>query len=213
METKDVIFTREKLVKTIYDRDHARCLQDDKNCLFLLNSLLEKPMTFMDIKMAFEEVDATKSDKTIYGYLNKLKKAGLVMEAGKRVISDPERIDKRIRDLTLYSRTAKVFYIALESGSETAHHDSYISIIAKITRILLDRSGVDSNKFQEYYHEFAQQKRGDIEELNKIDDKDILTLLSSFDSRSVKYIIDTICWLTFIGRKEKVHEDLINSFK
>ncbi len=56
-------------------------------------------------------VDEKKSDKTIYGYLNKLKKANLVMETGKRIITYSE---SQIKTLTLYSRTAKVFYIAID---------------------------------------------------------------------------------------------------
>jgi hypothetical protein len=218
METQDVIFTQARLVKTIYNPEDAKCLQEDKGCSFLLHALLDKPMTFDDIKKAFAEVgkdgkDSTKSDKTIYGYLNKLKKAGLVMEAGKRVISDPGRPDKRIRDLTLYSRTAKVFYIALETHEDKPVKGDYFTIIAKLTRQLLGAKDIDFDCFGKYYDEFTQQKRKEIEKLNEIDNPIVLDRLSTLDARSAKYIIDTICWLSFIGKKGKVHEELVDCFK
>ncbi|MHA1212083.1 MAG: hypothetical protein ACTSSH_06445, partial [Candidatus Heimdallarchaeota archaeon] len=117
MKSQDVIINKEKLVKTIYDLNNARCLQDDKNCELLLNFLLKGPMTFQDIKNAFKEVNAEKSDKTVYGYLNRLKKSTLVMEAGKRIITYSE---SHIKTLTLYSRTAKVFYIAIDMEKDTS---------------------------------------------------------------------------------------------
>jgi hypothetical protein len=210
MKTQDVIINQEKLVKTIYDMSQVRCLQDDKNCELLLNFLLQGPMTFEDIKNSFKEVNAEKSDKTIYGYLNKLKKAKLVMESGKRVITYP---DNRIKTLTLYSRTAKVFYIALDIEDRVVDKDDYFTIIGKIAANLLNFSKFDEDCFHKYYEEFSLKKRNDIEKINKIDNPEILKLLTSFDVRGTKYVIDTLCWLSFIGSKKEAHKDLMDCFK
>lgn len=210
MKTQDVIINQEKLVKTIYDIEHVRCLQDDKNCELLLNFLLKGPMTFDDIKNSFKEVNAEKSDKTIYGYLNKLKKAKLVMESGKRVITYP---DNRIKTLTLYSRTAKVFYIALDLEDENREKEEYFIIIGKIAAHLFNIPKFDSNCFHKYYDEFTIKKRKDIEKINKIDNPEILNKLTSLDVRATKYIIDTLCWLSFIGSKKEVHRDLMDCFE
>ncbi|NHJ85949.1 MAG: hypothetical protein FK734_10840 [Asgard group archaeon] len=209
MKTQDVIINREKLVKTIYDNKSAKCLQDDKNCELLLNFLLVGPMTFEDIKNAFKEVNSEKSDKTIYGYLNKLKKSNLVMEAGKRIITYSE---SHIKTLTLYSRTAKVFYISLDLDSKKQKPDLYLDVIGKIITQLIDKKKIDEDNFRTFYDKFTQKKRSDIEKFNNIDNPEILDLLASFDVRATKYVIDTLCWLSFIGDNPEVYESFIKCF-
>ncbi|MBN1331009.1 MAG: hypothetical protein JXA54_16170 [Candidatus Heimdallarchaeota archaeon] len=211
MKTQDVILNKEKLVKTIYDLESARCLQDDKNCELLLNFLLETPMTFEDIKMAFKGVNAEKSDKTIYGYLNRLKKSDLVMEAGKRIITYSE---SQIKTLTLYSRTAKVFYVSLDiSKSEGKKSPNYADVIGQILCQLLNFKSFDNEQFEKFFFNFSNKKRVDIEQINKIDQPEILDQIIPFDVRATKFIIDTICWLVYIGENPEVYNEFIQCFK
>ncbi|HUT80369.1 MAG TPA: hypothetical protein VMZ29_04125 [Candidatus Bathyarchaeia archaeon] len=211
MKTQDVILNKEKLVKTIYDLDSARYLQDDKNCELLLNFLLNAPMTFEDIKMAFKEVNAEKSDKTIYGYLNRLKKSDLVMEAGKRIITYSE---SQIKTLTLYSRTAKVFYVSLDiSKSEGKKTPKYTDVIGQILCQLLNFKSFDKEHFENFFFNFSNKKRIDIEQINKIDQTEILDQITTFDVRATKFIIDTICWLAYIGESPEVYNEFIQCFK
>ncbi|MGC9779901.1 MAG: hypothetical protein HZR80_11710 [Candidatus Heimdallarchaeota archaeon] len=210
MKTQDVIMNKEKLVKTIYDVKSTKCLQDDKNCELLLNFLLAGPLTFEDIKNAFREVNAEKSDKTIYGYLNKLKKANLVMEAGKRIITYSE---SHIKTLSLYSRTAKVFYIALDIDTKKKdEEEEYYLIIGKILCQMQNYSSFDEKCFKKVFEVFTQKKRIDVEKINKIDNPEILDLLTSIDIRATKYIIDTLCWLSFIHEHPKIHDDFKECF-
>ena len=211
MKTQDVIINKERLVKTIFDNKSAKCLQDDKNCELLLNFLLKGPMIFEDIKNAFKEVNSEKSDKTIYGYLNKLKKADLVMEAGKRIITYSE---SHIKTLTLYSRTAKVFYIAIELDEKHMRTiDVHFEVLEKIACQLLNCDQVDENCFKDFYNDFTDKKRIDINKINDISNPEILDLLASFNVRSTKYIIDTLCWILYIGGNPEVYKSLIKCFK
>ncbi|NHJ32170.1 MAG: hypothetical protein FK732_04855 [Asgard group archaeon] len=211
MKSQDVIINKEKLVKTIYDLESVKCLQDDKNCELLLNFLLSGPLTFENIKEAFREVNAQKSDKTIYGYLNRLKKANLVMEAGKRIITFSE---SHIKTLTLYSRTAKVFYIALDlSGEEEEDKvDDYFTVIGRITCQLLKYKKFDEDCFRKFYNEATQKKRIDIEKINNIDNPEILDLVATFDVRATKYVLDTVCWLSYIGEHPEIYQEMIKCF-
>jgi len=212
METQDVIINKEKLVKTIYDLGSVKCLQDDKNCELLLNFLLNDPMTFEDIKEAFKTVNAQKSDKTIYGYLNRLKKAHLVMEAGKRIITYSE---SHIKTLTLYSRTAKVFYIALDlSGDEKEKDrvDDYFIVIGRITCQLLNFKKFDEACFRKFYDDTTQKKRIDIEKINSISNPEILDLVATFDVRATKYVLDTVCWLAYIGEHPEIYQEMTKCF-
>jgi hypothetical protein len=211
METQDVIINKEKLVKTIYDLDSVKCLQDDKNCELLLNFLLDSPLTFEDIKEAFKIVNAQKSDKTIYGYLNRLKKANLVMEAGKRIITYSE---SHIKTLTLYSRTAKVFYIALDLSGDAKEDksDEYFKVIGRITCQLLNFKKFDEACFRKIYSEITKKKRIDIEKINSINNPEILDLVATFDVRATKYILDTVCWFAYVGEHPEIYQEMIKCF-
>ena len=208
MKTQDVIINKEKLVKTIFDRKSAKCLSDDKNCQLLLSFLLAGPMTFEDIKQSFKDVQSEKSDKTIYGYLNKLKKADLVMETGKRIITFSE---SQIKTLTLYSRTAKVFYIAIDIDEKQSNQ--YFNLIGTLVGKILGYENFDENCFKKFYEDYVETKRAEISKINEISDPEILELLSKSDVRGAKYVIDTMMMFSFIGKKENANKDLLKCFK
>ncbi|MHA1124807.1 MAG: hypothetical protein ACTSO7_02915 [Candidatus Heimdallarchaeota archaeon] len=211
MSVQDVIIIQEKLVKRINKIENAKCLTDDKNCELLLDFLLKGPMTFEDIKKAFIKVDEKKSDKTIYGYLNKLKKADLVMETGKRIVTYSE---SQIKTLTLYSRTAKVFYIALdlEGDGIDNQYDDYFNVLSKLMCEMMNLKNIDEKCFKKIYDEFIVKRRTDIEKLNEIENPEILDLLATFNSRGTKFVIDTLMWLTFINDKNKIYDELRKCF-
>lgn len=208
MDVRDVIINQEKYVKTIYDPEHAKTLQDDKNCQLLLNFLLEGPMTFEDIKEAFKQVQAEKSDKTIYGYLNKLKKADLVMETGKRIITYSEN---QIKTLTLYSRTAKVFYIAIDT--EKKARDNYFKLTGKLLCQILGFDSLDEDYFKELYDRYIELKRKDITKINEQADDEIVQMLAETDVRGTKFVIDTLMMFAFIGQNEDIYKELMKCLK
>ena len=208
MKTQDVIINKEKIVKTIYNARSAKCLSDDKNCQLLLSFLLEGPMTFEDLKQAFKDVQSEKSDKTIYGYLNKLKKADLVMETGKRIITYSE---SQIKTLTLYSRTAKVFYIAIDIDEKKS--SKYFELIGKLVAKIIGQDEIDIDKFKVFYEEYVEEKRAKISEINEIEDSEIMDLLSSSDVRGAKYVIDTMMMFAYIAKKKDLSQELLSCFK
>ncbi|MHA1243601.1 MAG: hypothetical protein ACTSPK_05535 [Candidatus Heimdallarchaeota archaeon] len=211
MSIQDVIIIEEKLVKRINKIENAKCLTDDKNCELLLDFLLEGPMTFEDIKNTFVKVDEKKSDKTIYGYLNKLKKADLVMETGKRIITYSE---SQIKTLTLYSRTAKVFYIAIDLEVEGQENisDNYFEVLSKLICEMMGIEKLDKKCFKKIYDEFIIKRRMDIEKLNEIKNPEILNLLATFDSRGTQFVIDSLMWLTYINDKKELYDEMRKCF-
>ncbi len=211
MSIQDVIIIEEKFVKRINKIENAKCLTDDKNCELLLDFLLEGPMTFEDIKNTFVKVDEKKSDKTIYGYLNKLKKADLVMETGKRIITYSE---SQIKTLTLYSRTAKVFYIAIDLEVEGQENisDNYFEVLSKLICEMMGIEKLDKKCFKKIYDEFIIKRRMDIEKLNEIKNPEILNLLATFDSRGTQFVIDSLMWLTYINDKKELYDEMRKCF-
>ncbi len=208
MKTQDVIINPEKIVKTIYDKKSAKCLSDDKNCQLLLSFLLERPMTFEDLKQAFKSVQSEKSDKTIYGYLNKLKKAELVMETGKRLITFSE---SHIKTLALYSRTAKVFYIAIDIDEKKSN--IYFKQIGALLCEILGYEEYDEKCFKKIYEEFVDEKRREISKINEITNPEIMKLLTSPDVLGAKYVIDTMLMFAYFGKKENLSDEFLKCFK
>jgi len=168
-------------------------------------------MTFEDIKNTFVKVDEKKSDKTIYGYLNKLKKADLVMETGKRIITYSE---SQIKTLTLYSRTAKVFYIAIDLEVEGQENisDNYFEVLSKLICEMMGIEKLDKKCFKKIYDEFIIKRRMDIEKLNEIKNPEILNLLATFDSRGTQFVIDSLMWLTYINDKKELYDEMRKCF-
>jgi len=208
MKTQDVIINKEKIVKTIFDQSSAKCLSDDKNCQLLLSFLLAGPMTFDDLKQAFKSVQSEKSDKTIYGYLNKLKKAELVMETGKRIITLSE---SQIKTLTLYSRTAKVFYIAIDINEKKSN--LYFKLVGTLVCEILGYEEFDEMCFKKIYEEFVDEKRREISKINEISNPEITNLLTSPDVLGAKYVIDTMMMFAYIGNKENLNAEFLKCFK
>ncbi len=208
MKLQDVIINKEKIVKTIYDTQSAKCLSDDKNCQLLLSFLLSGPMTFEDLKQAFKSVQSEKSDKTIYGYLNKLKKADLVMETGKRFITYSE---SHIKTLALYSRTAKVFYIAIDIDEKKS--SVYFELVGALLCEILGYEEFDENCFKKIYEEFKDEKRSEISKINEITNPKIMKLLASPDVLGAKYVIDTMMMFAFIGKQKNLNDEFLKCFK
>jgi DNA-binding PadR family transcriptional regulator len=210
MTKQDVILKREKIVKIVSGAKSYNCLMEDDNCQLLLQFLLKGPMTFDDIKQSFDNVDASKSDKTIYGYLNKLKKAGLVMEAGKRIITVN---DSPVKTLTLYSRVAKAFYIDIKTGKKDGLTDDYLKVIASLTKQILNKESIQEDKFNNLINKVASYRKQTIEAINDLEDIAILDELSQFNVRGTKYILDIISWLSYLGNNEKFVSELLACFK
>ncbi|MHA2248552.1 MAG: hypothetical protein ACXADY_26640 [Candidatus Hodarchaeales archaeon] len=108
---RDVISYEEALFKVLRDKKTLEIFKN-KNLAYLLKFLrdYQRPMTVKELEDAFKEEsritgnkNLEKSDKTIYRYLGKLEKTGLVIQAGVRMY--PEKTKSQ----TLYGRPAKLF--------------------------------------------------------------------------------------------------------
>ncbi|MHA1213120.1 MAG: hypothetical protein ACTSSH_11735, partial [Candidatus Heimdallarchaeota archaeon] len=122
--------------------------------------------------------------------------------------------ESHIKTLTLYSRTAKVFYIAIDMEKDTSKiSDNYSKAIGQITCMLLNFKSFDEDCFKKFYDEFSAKKRIDVEKINDIESPEIMDDIATLDVRATKYIIDTLCWLSFISEKQDVQKEFNKCFK
>ena len=165
-EFKDVISYEEQLFKVLKDEKKLK-LFENKNLAYLLKFLrdFQRPMTVKDLQEAFKEesrisgnISLSKSDKTIYRYLNNLEKAGLVVQAGVRMYPD------KTKSQTLYGRPAKIFlpdYSAIERVISPKTKDEEYGI-AKGVEILIrnyfgyEKTPKSEERINELIHRFTR---------------------------------------------------------
>ncbi|MBD3190708.1 MAG: hypothetical protein GF308_08685 [Candidatus Heimdallarchaeota archaeon] len=206
VDEQDAIVYKEQLIKRIEDPEALNLLEED-NYSDLMDYLLAGPMTFNDIKRAFEEDDNPKSNKTIYGYLHDLRKGGLVMEAGRRVIT---KENQRMKTLTLYARTARVYYGAIDMEERESLTKLLFQIFSHLFGTAINMDTKSNDCLKKLYDEFTEQKRHDTGIMNDQANEELWDLLGELSVREAKYVIDIACIFSFIFKKEEFREKLID---
>lgn len=183
-EFQDAVTYQPQAMMVVRD-EHALELLEDDNLRLILRLLRKqnRPMTVKELEMSFGEEAEVKSDKTIYRYINRLEKAELVVQAGKRMFTDEKN---KIRTQTLYARTAKIFLPdygedkkkCLSSEEQKLKEQS----VRMIGVLIGNNHGLDKSKMSEdclnaLLHELSQRKSKLTVELleNSLEELDELT--------------------------------------
>ena len=133
----DAITYSQPLMKEISEGESKDALQDP-NLSQILTILKERnhPMTVTELEEAFKAIKKERSSKTIYRYLKKLENSGLVVQAGKRVFSDP---NAKLRTQTLYQRSAK-FHFPINTPIEIKQRKKGIfKVVGELLENLFDK--------------------------------------------------------------------------
>ena len=196
MEVCDTItYKNQKIVAFITDKDKAKFFYD-KDYGILLGFLRSGPKTIKEIEEAYQLAGNEKSDKTIYRYIKELSEEGLVVEAGKRIYTDDEN---KNRTLTIYMRTAKVYWDKTQEFKKEDMKSSKMLKIYKAYKILLDELDEDKTikiKCIEDIFSLVYQKgeRQAFELLEKADDK-VFDLLEDLDYFDINEFVLNLAWL------------------
>jgi Fe2+ or Zn2+ uptake regulation protein len=189
MVAKDVI-TKQQQVVQIFEREQIAEIIDDDNHRQVLKFLFEGPLTVEDLVKAFKRAGNEKSDKSIYRYLLKLKKAGLIVEAGKRVSTDSSN---QIKTQTLFARVAKIIICPFnEITSKEDHKQKTLNLTDMLLKERFGYKNTNSSRcIHKAYNKVIEAKNKTIAEifretendtlLNEVDKVDLPTLFSIFD--------------------------------
>lgn len=207
MTQKDIITNKQNLVEVFEDNEVEEAL-DDKNHRFLLHALFKGPLTVDEIQLAFKNSGNEKSDKTIYRYLNKLKKAGLVIEAGKRVFMDD---DNQIKTQTLFSRVAKIIFTPYNKIEE--HPELKRKSLTIINDILKERFNLRSDaKFDcldDKVQNLTSLKNATIADFfENTKNQDLIQTVQTMDINELYPILDVVSWIILATEKPDVIKDL-----
>ena len=169
-------------------------------------------MTIRELVKEYKKEGYTKSESSVYRYVQKMIQNKVAAKAGKRVTSINE---EEIRSETLYTRTARVFLITnrlskLEKYRETSHQS------IKLTRFLLEHNFKDRESTDKDFEEFADKlielRFKTLSELIESADESILELFNDLEFTSIQDIMEAVSWISIIDKPE-FRESFNKTFK
>ncbi len=212
MAFRDIITNQQKVVQ-VFTGDEIEELLSEKNHRQVLHFLFKGPLTVEELEIAFEKSGNDKSDKSIYRYLGKLKKAGLVIEAGKRIISDQ---DNQIKTQTLFARVSKIIFAPIKfyEQQESIERRS-LELVNEILKESLghrDSANLDclKDKMDVIYKQRNQAMKDFFENVNS--DK-ILNLIQNFEIHELYPILDFTGWILLFEKHPEFFKELGKCFR
>ena len=212
MTHQDIITNQQKLVKVLSDTSVGNVL-DYNNHRFLLHFLVKQPLTVEEIKIEFQKSGNDKSGKPIYRYLKKLKKAGLVIAAGKRIFTDN---NDQIKTQTLFSRVAKVIFTPhskMESKPELKETALKITSMLLKERLKL-RKDADLSCIQKQIDNISKAKNSLIaDHFQSSENPELMNLIQTMDIYELYPILDTVSWIILLNEKPEAVNEITKCFK
>lgn len=156
-ETEDYFSYKPKALKFL-TKEEMRVVGD---YYIIMQALRKKCMTAKDIHNLYydkEKEEFGYTIKTIYRYIEKLEKVGLIKESGYR-ITKGTRISEK-----LYCRAANLFYEEVEEGEKSWYEGSdgkeFVKSLGILVSELLKNPDFDHKAFYELFKDFAIEKDG-----------------------------------------------------
>ena len=212
MSYNDIITNEQKIVKVFTDAEVEQILSDE-NHRQLLQFLFRGPLTVEDLEIAYQRNGNEKSDKSIYRYLGKLKKAGLIIEAGKRIFTDDEN---QIKTHTLFSRAAKIIFTPLKrlDRQEDLETKSY-----KILNIILQeklgfKNQATKDCIKSKTNAIITKKNDSIAKFfESTDNKELLELVEDFEIHELYPVLDLVGWIILFEEHPEMLKEFVKCFR
>ncbi|MHA1222861.1 MAG: hypothetical protein ACTSSG_11770 [Candidatus Heimdallarchaeaceae archaeon] len=207
-EFDDFITYERKSVLVIQDEKLVSTLEDEKYKIILL-CLRDGPHTLREITKKHNDISSKRKEEiTIYRYLIDLIKAGLVIQAGKRVLRG------KIATETLYDRVATVYYpvIISEEFWKRPENAIYVEKLSRILELFTNKEKIRRGSVQKLLRKiysvsestvsrFLEERTKEISELFKND--------SFSDTDIVLRAFDFIAVLNFYPEMQKELKEIL----
>ncbi len=175
----------------ILNDEQSMCFSDE-NLAWVLKILAKDPLTITDIKEAFMKHGKEKSEKTLYRYLSKLLKIGLIAKAGKRITSVDEGI---LISETIYSRVAKVFISKKPKKFDDGEIRPEFEVAKLILSSIFDKKRGCGICFTEIANRFDIEKHLLFVELLEHADPDALEQFAELDWKGISTVKEFVGWI------------------
>lgn len=205
----DIIINKMKLLQSINDESTAKLLTD-KNLQIMLQ-LLYKPVTIEEIAKAYQEIDKTKSHKTIYRYLAVLKKSGLAIEAGKRIL---EGKNQQILNQTLFTRSASIFSIGYSNSELNPDSEKDLNFIKELLMKKFDiKKTLTTEELSKFFFTINSKKTDIIENMLVGNRKELNEISGIVDWTRILNLLDTLSWLILFKDEDNTLKEFIQNIK
>lgn len=175
----------------ILNDEQSMCFSDE-NLAWVLKILAKDPLTITDIKEAFMKHGKEKSEKTLYRYLSKLLKIGLIAKAGKRITSVDEGI---LISETIYSRVAKVYISKKPKKFDDGEIRPEFEVAKLILSSIFDKKRGCGICFTEIANRFDIEKHLLFVELLEHADPDALEQFAELDWKGISTVKEFVGWI------------------
>ncbi|MGC9779900.1 MAG: winged helix-turn-helix transcriptional regulator [Candidatus Heimdallarchaeota archaeon] len=212
MSQRDIITNQQKIVQ-FFSSDDIKDTLADENHRQVLHFLFKGPLTVEELEVAFKKSGNDKSDKSIYRYLSKLKKTGLVIEAGKRFLSDTEN---QIKTQTLFSRVSKIIFAPLGVfGPEEELRSKSLEIVNLIFQERMNfKNSADKACLKEKIEGVYTQKNNTIAQFFEGNNNEkLLSLIQELDIHELYPILDFAGWVLLFEEHPEVLKEFVKCFR
>jgi DNA-binding PadR family transcriptional regulator len=212
LEHVDFISFKPEIVKFIGIKE-KKLVDNHKRIIFALKN---KNMTVNEIYGLYREPTsgkkAIKTKKTVYRYLDKLEKAGLLVVAGHRKKEGSHFVEK------IYARTAKVYFAMADDVPkwwDTEYGKKFAENVTIIVSELLHLSEYDKSAFYSFFTELYDKRKQAEDELFKITEINahLSDLFSNIDLDEIRHITYFASLITVLVRYPELYNKLQELFK
>ena len=212
MKIQDVITYEPKIFKIIYDEKTSE-LVGDRNYFTMIRALRAKPRTPEELVEIYESVGIPKSLMTIYRYIRILTKAGIITEAGKRIITDEEN---RNRTETLFTTTSRLLYdecIKKDLDNERSIiRKKEVEVYSMLIELVMKEKVTDILKVNHVIDLVYTKGLEKLTEIIKVSEKDLHKYLADFGMMMTNTLIVHIGWLSLI-LEDDIKDEILNCLK
>ena len=209
MTSQEIITYTPKIFQLISSREATEAFSDSN--IRQLMQFLRTPSTVEDLENAFRKVKNEKSDKTIYRYLNKVVKAGLVVPAGKRISVDG---NGQIKTQTIYARVAKVFSVSLpqEEAQKTVMNKALSIILSEGAG--LPSKDISHKKIDHFVDGLILSKWELLENiLEKTDNEELGEILDGLPVGQMLNLVEIASWILLLGEDLNLVDEIKKCLK
>ena len=196
-KTQDVITYDQKLFLTLEKKESVDLLYDP-NYRLLVDCIRFKPLTVDEIMKKYAIEDNPKSLMTVYRYIRKLTKLGLIVESGKRIFTYDNNRNKTV---TLYSTVARLFYFTdLEKISKDATkiREKECKVYNLLLKNLTNSEAKDLNCISKLLGTIYDFGLENMSEIMNIYEQDLPKYLSDFSTMMINTLVVHIGWMSAI---------------
>ncbi|MHA2364822.1 MAG: hypothetical protein ACXAC7_12780 [Candidatus Hodarchaeales archaeon] len=176
-----------------------------ENQVFAVKQLIdydEKWGHYQNLKNLKKKDLKKKKENTLYTYLQDLKKAGLIIEAGKRITPGkpfPEILYTRSSIYVFPSTKPNKLKTSIKDSIQDIKEFNIVMLVMQALKMYLDKKAINEDKLKELFKQYKEEKEKLVKEvINKKTNGQTTNLMAKLTFEQRTLLIDTIKFIEWI---------------